>query len=259
MKSLLESDHLKLAGITRLGLSQSRGPKEVFVFEPHRLAFTCWALVAASKPKGLLVTLDRHFDLVPPANVADIPDGSSSLRTLDDYVRWQLDVRNFDHILAAMEAQVVGDAIVIARARPAGCFQGQVYIDRLGHPHHIICVPTVDRLSYGFGTEEAMEEARRAHGSIQNASHIFLDVDLDCFTTVSDADPTSVVPWTKELISEHVMPEGSEPFWDAVLKKTACLTLAREAAHCGGLVASGRLFETAAQVLFQNLLNAALP
>jgi len=86
-----------------------------------------------------------------------------------------------------------------------------------------------------------------------------LDFDLDCFTTPSDADPTTIVPWPIDLIREHVMPRGSEAFWESVLSKCVALTFAREPYHCGGLIATGRLFELAAQVVFCELLKADLP
>lgn len=256
---ILDAPHLRFAGLTCLQLRQSRGPKEVYVFEPHRLAFAAWALDAwqhEDKTPALLVTLDRHFDLVPPkAQLAS----SASLRELDDFMRWELDVRNFDHILAAMDSGLISDAILVARARPKGSFEGEEYVDRRGRSHRLLQVPTLDRLAEDYGTEKASEDARTAKELIQNAKRIVLDVDLDCFTSPCDADPTSIVPWPRELISQFLMPEGSEPFWNAVMQKTTCLTLAKEPFHCGGLLATDRLFETAAQVLFGELLQAALP
>lgn len=256
---ILDAPHLRFAGLTCLQLRQSRGPKDVYVFEPHRLAFSAWALDARERQDAnpaLLMTLDRHFDLVPPkAHLSP----SASLRELDDFVRWELDVRNFDHILAAMEAGVISDAIVVARARPKGCFEGLEYVDRHGRTHRLLQVPTIDRLAENFATERASSEARAAHELIQKSNRVVLDVDLDCFTTPCDADPTSIVPWPRELISQFLMPEGSESFWNTVLPRTTCLTLAKEPFHCGGLLATDRLFETAAQVLFEDWLQAELP
>ena len=90
-------------------------------------------------------------------------------------------------------------------------------------------------------------------------THVLLDVDLDCFTTPSDADPNTLVPWPRELIREFLMPADSERFWDAVLEKTRALTLAREPYHSGGMVAAGRLFEDLCHVLFKDLLKTDLP
>jgi hypothetical protein len=56
-----------------------------------------------------------------------------------------------------------------------------------------------------------------------------------------------------------VLPEGSGPFWRAVLEKCRALTFAREPYHCGGVVAGNRLFEDAAEVVFRELLGADLP
>ena len=94
---------------------------------------------------------------------------------------------------------------------------------------------------------------------ISQASSTLLDFDLDCFTTLCDADPLSVVPWPLELIREQLLPEGSKPLWASVLSKCVGLSFARESAHCGGLVAGDRLFADAAEVIFKELLRIDLP
>ncbi|MCI0570037.1 MAG: UPF0489 family protein [Myxococcaceae bacterium] len=258
--SLLESPHLKLAGVTRLAVAGTRGPKDVYLFDPHRLALPCWALAVGQGPPALLVTLDRHLDLVPPARPAAVPEGSAGLRALDEHARWELDVRNYDHILAAMEAGLVGDALLIGRARPRGCFEGDVYVDRRGQPHRLLVSPTVDRVAEAYGcAATAAPLAREAEALLSGAGQVLLDVDLDCFTSPSDADPTEVLPWPRSTIRSFLMPEGSGAFWDAVLARCNALTLAREPYHCGGVVASGRLFEEVVGVLFGELLGAELP
>ncbi len=251
-------DHLRLAGVVRLGLS-GRGPQDAFLFDPHRLALPSWAVALGERRNALLVTLDRHLDLVPPASPKEIPDASAGLRALDEYARWELDVRNYDHILAAMECGLVGDLIVIARARPRGAWEGSTYTDRRGQVHRIVVAPHIDRLSDGYGTREASPESKEAETLLSTGAPVLLDVDLDCFTTPSDADPTEIVPWTRELIRRHLLPAGSERFWDVVLSRTIALTFAREPAHSGGVIAANRLFEDAAEVLFRELLKTDLP
>jgi hypothetical protein len=169
------------------------------------------------------------------------------------FARDRLDPRNFDHVLASMSADLVTDAIIVARARPVGA----VTADWQGH--EIIAAPTLDLITAEWGTALATPEGKRAHAAIQRASSIILDVDLDCFTTPSDADPTTVVPWSLELIRDFMKPRGSEEFWAAVLGKCVGFTFAREPSHCGGLIAAGRLFEHACQVLFAELFASDLP
>lgn len=228
-------------GVIELSLA-GRGPKRAFVFDPHRLALPCWA--AAGAQNALLVTLDRHFDTVPPALP---PQTGWPLERLVEHTQTKLDARNVDHILAAMEAGIVRDALVVARARPTGSVGPGDW-----RGHSLIGAPTVDALLNG-------PDAERVRRLVEAAPAVVLDVDLDCFTSPSDADPTTVVPWPLELIREHVLPRGSDAFWDAVLSKCIALTFAREPKHTGGLVASGRLFERAAQVVFCELLRADLP
>ncbi len=249
--------HMRLAGVIRLALAGGRGPRDAWVFDPHRLALPCWAYtLGTTVPPALLVTLDRHLDLVPPQHPEAVPDRTAGLRALDEHARWSLDVRNYDHILAAMEAGLVGDALLIARARPRGAFAESLYKDTRGREHRLVAVPTVDRAAEAFLSPAPGDAVRDV---LERTERVLLDVDLDCFTSPSDADPTTVLPWPRDIIREFLLPEGSGPFWDAVLEKTVALTLAREPHHCGGLLASGELFRDVAEVLFRELLHATPP
>lgn len=252
-------DHLRLAGITRLSLHGGRGPTDAYVFDPHRLALPSWALALEGKPPALLVTLDRHFDLVAPADPAAVPDRSAGLRAIDEHARWSLAVRNTDHVVAAMEAGLIGDVIAIARAKPAGAIEAPSWTDRRGGLHRIVRATNVDRIADGFGTDAPGPGAREVEPLLEGDGPIVLDLDLDCFTTPSDADPTELLPWPRELIRRFLLPEGSAPLWDRILSRCVALTLAREPYHCGGLVAGARLFEEAAPVLFEELLGVELP
>jgi hypothetical protein len=236
------------AGVIELTLA-GRGPRRAFVFDQHRLALPCWAEL--TRAPALVLTLDRHFDTVPPRAP---PPRDLDADALDAWARERLDGRNVDHLLAAMAAGVVSHALCVARARP----QGAVTDARWGE-HELVCAPTVERLSTDWGRAAASPEGRRAHALVQGASAILLDVDLDCFTSPNDAEPTSVVPWPRDVIADFVLPRGSEAFWRDVLAKCVGFTFAREPGHCGGLVAAGRLFEAACEVLFVRLLEADLP
>lgn len=258
----IDASHLRLAGVTTLGLAASRGPKTAYIFDPHRLALPCWAHAleeAGSKGPATLVTLDRHFDLVVPRDVAAIPDRAAGLRALDEHARWSLDVRNYDHIVAAMEAGLIGDVVAIARARPQGSWTSPGYRDRRGGDHRFAVSPTVARIAEEWDDHAPSSTGGAVRALLEGDAPIVLDVDLDCFTTSSDADPMTVLPWPEEVIREFLAGKDLQPFWDAVLPRAICLTFAREPHHCGGLLAGGRLFETAARILFSELLDAGLP
>ena len=194
---------------------------------------------------------------VPESGVAPRVDPLAfNLRALDEHARWSLDVRNYDHVLAAMEAGLVGDVLVLARARPRGALQADTYVDTRGRSHRLVVVSTVDRAAEAYHQPAPGDRVREV---LDAAGPVLLDVDLDCFTSPSDADPTTVLPWPRDIIREYLLPPGSEPFWDAVLGRCVALTLAREPHHCGGLLASHRLFQDVAQVLFGELLRTELP
>lgn len=234
-------DHLFLAGITRLGAFSRRAQRDldIFVFDPHRLALPAWACALADKPPALLLTLDRHFDLVAPANPP--PNRSAGLPALDHHTRYELDVRNVDHVLAAADAGLLTDIIAVARKSPRGATEEPTY-----NGHTIVRAKSLEALL-------ALPEAELLY----KASSIILDLDLDCFTTPSDVDADVLLSWPADVIEAFLMPQ--EPFWDALIPKLAAITLAREPYHVGGLIQGGRLFETFAQVFFGNVLGADLP
>ena len=100
-----------------------------------------------------------------------------------------------------------------------------------------------------------------AHGLVDapfRVEPVLLDIDLDCFTSLSDADPQAILPWTEGLVRDYLLPEGSEEFWEELLPRVVAMTLAREPYHCGGLLAQGRLLELVAPVLFGTVLGARL-
>ena len=239
--------HLRLAGITRLELD-GRGPRSAFVFDPHRLALPCWALALEElgRAPATLITFDRHFDLAVPREPSRVPDRSAGVLALDAHARLELDVRNIDHVVAAMEAGLVGDVLAFARASPQGALEVDCHRDSRGREHRIVRAASLERWLDGGG--------RFPEGD----GPVLLDVDLDCFTSPSDVDPRAILPWPQALVRDHLLPEGAEGFWKAVLPRTVALTLAREPYHCGGLLAAGRLFEAVAAVLFGELLGAQL-
>jgi hypothetical protein len=231
------------AGVIELSLA-GRGPRRGFLFDPHRLALPCWAELGARG--ALLVTFDRHFDLVPPR--VECPTDLSPA-AYDDLARTRLNERNVDHVFAAAEAGLISDVIAVARSWPDGASKEPGYRSRDGAEHAVVRAPTLERLL----------EDPSVLGRLEAATQIVLDFDLDCFVTPSDADPFTIVPWPRRLIREFLRPRGSERFWERLLARCIGLTFAREPNHCGGVVAGNQLFEKASRVIFEDLLEAQAP
>jgi hypothetical protein len=213
------------------------------------MALPCWAQALEGRPPALLLTLDRHVDLLVPRALP--PDRQAPLRLLEEYARWDLDERSVDHVAAAMEVGLVRDVLCVARTPLPGVLAAGPWTDRRGVTHLVHVVPTLQRL-----VEEPSDDVERL---LAAAGPLLLDVDLDVFTTLSDADPTTVIPWPRDVIRDFLLPPGSGPFWDRVLSRCVALTVAREPAHCGGVVPAGRLLEDVAEVLFCQLLGVDLP
>jgi hypothetical protein len=225
-------------------------PLELFVFDHHRTAFSLWALAAKALGGPLrLVSLDRHFDLERPQSPP--PDIARPIEELDDYARLRLSPKNDDHILAAMEAGAIGDGALFARSHTPRSvpFPGGFtpYVDARGKPHHCHFARSPDE------APPALLEW------LSRAGPVALDVDLDCFTTLSDGHLDEVLIWDEELIDAFLRPPGSQPFWDALLERTALVTLAREPYHCGGLERGARLWLAFSEVFFRGVLGVPPP
>lgn len=250
---------MDFAGITQLSMRSKRWPlRHGFVFEPHRLALPSWSLALKDLepgPPAVLVTLDRHFDLVPPR---EPPAPGAATTELDEWARKKSDVRNVDQVLAACHAGLITDVVAFGRGKPSGALDAESWSSPNGQ-HRIIRASRVGNISSDYGQTSAPPLVHSAQTVLSRAARTILDIDLDCFTTPNDADPTSVVPWAKEQIREFLLPRGSSAFWNAALSRCVAVTLAREPAHCGGLMAEASLFMTVAPVLFEELLSVDLP
>ena len=237
---------LWLAHVHRVTTRLGGRAVDLFVFDHHRAAFPLWAHFAQQGGPLTLLSLDRHLDLERPQ--APPPPLSSPLQALDEYARWSLSPRNDDHLVAAMEAGALGDAALIARSHaPSTLAQMNPYRDAAGRAHRLAVARTVE------------EAGPQILALVQGASRLALDVDLDCFTTLSDAHPDEVIPWDEGHIEAFLRPPDCEELWKAVLAKVRVITLAREPYHCGGLERGARLWGAFSQVFFARLLGVPAP
>jgi len=236
-----------LAHVHRITTRVAGRPCEVFVFDHHRSAFTLWALAAQELGRPLtLVTLDRHMDLERPA--LPPPQLPASAESLDGYARFSLASRNDDHVVAALEAGVIGDVVAIARShQPPSLAAFTPFVDAAGRSH---------RCAFARSLELAGPDLQRL---AEDSEFVALDVDLDCFTTLSDGHHDEPLPWDAELIDAFLRPPDSEAFWRPVLERTRVITIAREPYHCGGFGRSAALWLSFAEVFFGRLLGVPPP
>ena len=241
------SPFLALADVHRVTTRVGGRACDVFIFDHHRTAFTLWSLAAKAHGGPLtLLTLDRHMDLGISAQLP--PAFDAPVEALDAFARHRLAPSNDDHIVSAMEAGAISDAAVIARSHaPADLNVFKPYVDRAGRRHPVAFSRDVDSIG-----DEILHRVARADA-------IALDVDLDCFTTLSDGHPDEVIPWDQEQIDSFLRPPGSEIFWTEALSRTRVITIAREPYHCGGFDRSALLWRAFAEVFFRRLLGVPAP
>jgi UPF0489 domain len=243
----------RMVGITEVHLSSAQ-KRRAFFFEPHRLALPCWALENGHR-STVLLTFDRHFDLVPPLHR---PSNALRGEALYEFAREKLSVRNYDHILAAIDCGVIDHVVAVARAWPQGAYRERTVEDAQQGQHQLVHLTDLDDVSGCFEAERSLPESMLVKTLIEQADNVIVDIDLDCFTSPSDVNPTVVIPWTRELIRAHLQVDA-KAMWSQILRKTRVITCALEPAHCGGLVASHQLFATFAQFFFESLLGVDVP
>ena len=238
---------LALADVHRLTTPVRGRTVDVYLFDHHRTAFTVWCHEAARRGRPLtLVTLDRHMDLNTPQHLA--PPCTTGLEQLDLFARHRLAPSNDDHIPAALEAGAIGDALVVARSHaPPSLARFRPYRDEAGRVHEVEFARTVAQLS------EAQVDWLADRGPV------VLDVDLDCFTTMSDGDPDDVLIWDADQLRRWLLPPGSERFWEVVRERVEVVTVAREPYHCGGFQRGARLWMSFAEIFFEELLGVDVP
>lgn len=238
---------LALADVHRITAPVHGRERDIFVFDHHRTAFTLWCHAAAQLGRPLvLVTLDRHMDLGTPQVLA--PDCAMPLHSLDLFARHSLAVSNDDHIVAALEAGAISDALVVARSHePPSLEVFRPFKDVRGRDHRFVFAPTVAHVH-----EDGL-------ALVREATDVVLDIDLDCFTTRSDGHFDEVLTWDAEQIEGFLQPPHAGEFWNTVLERTRLITLAREPYHCGGFTRGARLWIDFAEIFFRRVLGVPPP
>lgn len=241
------NDTLALADVHRVTTEVGANRLEIRVFDHHRTAFTLWSRAAAALGRApTLLTLDRHMDFGTPTRAP--PPHDAPLPELDAYARHVLATSNDDHIVAAMQAGAIGDAVVVARSHEPPDLQAfRPYVDPSGRTHRCRFAPTLGAL---LAAREPL---------LDDAAELVLDVDLDCFTTRSDGHPDEVLPWDAARIDAFLRPPGAETFWPSVLARVRLVTIAREPFHCGGFERGARLWLDFSEVFFRRLLGVPAP
>lgn len=222
-----------------------RGQKPVFVFKNHRTSFYYWC--KARKEFGIsdsffVVTLDRHNDLFPL-----LPEKKTEIQALDlndlvkvkNFVKNKLKKLNDDYIIAAMEAGLIGD-ILIMSSEPTGIKE---YTDSASVKHKIFhCFWPGDLSGFrGLLTDTATERNREIITSIgydENGNpNVVLDIDLDFFTYYY-CDNTYVID---EENFKDIFSDDSLIWW--IYDKARLITIAKEPGACGSTLNSERILK----------------
>jgi hypothetical protein len=238
---------LALADVHRATSLVEGRPVELFIFDHHRTAFTIWCHEATRLGGPLaLFTLDRHMDLGTPA--LPPPAADAPLEALDAYARHRLAPSNDDHIVAALEAGAIADAVVVARSHaPPSLDAFRPYRDARGGLHR-----------FAFAKSPAFLVAA-PNPLPPGDGPLVLDVDLDCFTTMSDGDPDDVLIWDEEQMLRWLQPPGADDLWAQLRARVSVVTLAREPFHCGGFDRGAELWRRFSRVFFRDLLQTDAP
>jgi len=238
---------LALADTHRVTTAIDGREVELYIFDHHRSAFAPWCHTAMQHGQAVdLITLDRHMDLQPMHLVP--PPHQASIAELDMFARHQLACSNDNHIPAAVEAGAIANTVVVARSHPPPDISSfRPYRDHSGTTHRFAFARSLASLD-----TDAME-------LLERGGPLILDIDLDCFTTRSDADPDEVLCWDDEHLRSWLLPPDHDRIWNAIRRRVVTITLAREPFHCGGFDRAARLWMRFSRLFFGEILSVSPP
>lgn len=215
-----------------------------YIFDDHRFALFYWAKWTLSQKENdniiknppCLITLDWHEDLCFPSDREKKELQSLDLSNLEEigYYAWaRSSSMNDCHILEAAYLNLIGDIYVVCRKSK---WDEESIHDLNGDIHKV----------YKFKTIEDLEKTMPSISS----SKVFFDIDLDFFTL---KNPLNGVGKRFTYLNQKDIQKMFDPNsylirW--IFDRMACLTVAKEPEHCGGLKYSNRLMNVLDQHFF---------
>lgn len=236
--------------------------KPAFLHEDHRwiLPLLAWKQAEQVVPQPCtLVMFDAHHDSLEPRNIAtirEISEQSPSPEQVFDLCDTQLSTSDDDWVIAGMELGLIKDAVVFGVTHYQPTEKHRVFHDSRGIEHQLWMTCALPGESLGFQgdlSDHARSDELELLWSIldwnlgdsgfkfsSKPQPIILDIDLDCFTATWRGSHFSwpAVVWqdTFELPSTYGLTQGwtGRAFFDSLRDRAAMITVAREAACCGG-------------------------
>lgn len=222
--------------------------KLLFLISIERLFFRHWARwrgKSNTKPP-ILVTLDRHSDY------SGYPEELTlkKLRNMKrkdmkqlSLITWQsLCKENDDHIMAAAYMNFVSDIYVLEKSLPGDILNiCEDHPDRNNNVHRLVVQGNIDSLISVF------------QNNVTPGSPVYLDIDLDFFTTEGDYGKFTVDS-CQEIIS--VLKKIEQLIVDYSCKVCG-ITIALEPAHCGSIKNSHNILRIVDSILFKKQLLSA--
>ncbi len=217
--------------------SGKKGCCTVGIVHEHRFAFFFWGLYSHDRGKkspSVLITLDSHNDVGAPNEV--IPDDLDNLN-IDNHTElglfsWlRLRSLNDGHILPALYLNFFSDVYVLNKP------EDLVFQPANSQTEHYDCK----------GNKHTVKFYRQADQLLQNLQSgvpVYLDIDLDFFTTTNPQAGSRL--GSERLLSDNEIKailSLKGPFMAQLLDRIVGLTIALESKYCGGLLNSLHLLD----------------
>jgi len=218
--------------------------KPIYVCENHEKAFYYWCKAKKNMCIGdafFLVTLDAHLDLMGWGLQSDFRKEINRLG-LGDLDRMKelatrpragrQDIITYRQSLAAMEAGLVGDVLLISPQIPFF----EIYEDLSKRKHRIFHCVHPSRLRDLLTKNKALRKSIGYDGRAD--SNLILDIDLDFFTHLDKHEIPHVI--TEEELRE-IFSGDSILWW--IYEKAKSITISLEPFWCGGMDNSERILK----------------
>ncbi|MBT3577555.1 hypothetical protein HN499_01965 [archaeon] len=234
-----------LEGIMSVPSGEDKALSVGLVME-HRFAFYFWALFASKRksvePKPILISLDSHDDVGTEGEVYGLRDDLNQLNLKNrlelGLFSWlRLRQLNDGQILPTLYLNFFSDVFILRNAKQLDNCNSN-HKDREGNPHKIRQFCEV---------EELLNE-------IPENCPIYLDIDLDFFTTIESNWGRKREEQLKSETEIRSFLSLKGQFMKPIIDRLVGLTIALEPEYCGGLFNSLRVLEILNEEFFNSTL-----
>lgn len=246
----------------------------MIVYDDHRTLFSILFELRKNNLIGgrpNLIYFDYHDDCIATdtptieerlGHLGNIPFDQMESPMVWSYGEFTLSTNDDDWLTAAMDLDLVGDAVVVGVERDQNIVSLNARYEHAEIRHHLY---KLEHLHTATGNRGQLEDMIHADEEHQYLRRLFayktdpencpfvLDFDLDCFSTECCG---KTMAWPEDIFCErYVKNERVKHLMDSLINRASLITICREPDYCGGLGESHKILTYLDRYYFGGQLN----